>query len=81
MRGIGFGVGVPWQRPINKGASAAQTPYAAVVANTSPSRITAIQPSDGHVMLDLKIDAKVLAVGASGLLAVDGREMAYLPFH
>jgi hypothetical protein len=69
-----------WQRSVNKAATAALTPYAAIVANTSPSRITAIGPGSGAVLVDLRTDAKVFAVGPAGMIIVSGRDMAYLPF-
>lgn len=72
--------GTTWQRAVNAGASAAITPYAAIVANAKPSRITAISPSRGSVLVDVRTDAKVFAVGPAGLIAVSGRDMAYLPF-
>ena len=70
-----------WQRAVNDGASAAITPYAAIVANTKPDRITALSPGSGAVLADLRTDAKVVAVGPAGMLILSGREMAYLPFH
>lgn len=80
--GYSFGRGsTVWQRAVNEGASAAITPYAAIVANAKPDRITAIAPSTGAVLTDLRTDAKVVAVGPAGMLIVSGREMAYLPFH
>lgn len=72
--------GTVWRRSVNEGASAALTPYAAVVANVKPARITAVQPSSGAVLTEARTDAKVFAVGPQGLIAVSGRDMAYLPF-
>jgi outer membrane protein assembly factor BamB len=69
-----------FHRAVNKDASAALTPYAAIVANANPSRITAIAPGSGAVLVDVRTDAKVFAVGAGGLIIVSGRDMAYLPF-
>jgi hypothetical protein len=69
-----------WQRAVNKDASAALTPYAAIVANANPSRITAVAPGSGAVLADLRTDAKVFAVGPGGMIIVSGRDMAYLPF-
>ena len=74
------GAGTNWQRPVNDGASAAMSPYAAIIANTSPRRIIAVSPSSGRVLAEARTDAKVFAVAPTGLLAVHGRDMAYLPF-
>ncbi len=74
------GGGTVWRRAVNEDATAATTRYAAIVANTSPRRITALSPSSGKVLVDARTEAKVFAVGPAGLLAVDGRDMAYLPF-
>jgi hypothetical protein len=72
--------GTVWRRSVGDGASAALTPYAAVVANVKPSRITAVSPSSGAVLTEARTDAKVFAAGPDGLIAVSGRDMAYLPF-
>jgi outer membrane protein assembly factor BamB len=69
-----------WRRTVNKGASAALTPYAAIVANTKPDRLTAVAPGGGAVLADVRTDAKVFAVGPAGMIIVSGRDMAYLPF-
>jgi outer membrane protein assembly factor BamB len=69
-----------WRRSVGAGATAALTPYAAIVAGTKPSRITAMSRSDGTVLADLRTDARVFAVGPHGLIVVSGRDMAYLPF-
>lgn len=79
--GHSFSLGTTtWQRGVNEGASAALTRYAVIVANTKPDRITALAPWSGAVRADLRTDAKVFAVGPTGMLIVAGREMAYLPF-
>ena len=74
------GGGTTWRRAVNEGATAALTRYAAIVANTSPRRITAVAPSSGKVLTEARTEAKVFTVGPAGLIAVDGRDMAYLPF-
>ncbi|HET6532851.1 MAG TPA: hypothetical protein VFH03_19865, partial [Actinoplanes sp.] len=81
FRGYSFGGGgTDWRRPVNEGAGAALSPYAAVIANTSPRRIIAVSPASGRVLVEARTDAKVFATGPGGLIAVDGRDMAYLPF-
>jgi outer membrane protein assembly factor BamB len=74
------GDGATWRRAVNADASAALTPYAAIVANTSPRRIVALSPSSGRVLVDARTEAKVFSTGPDGLIAVDGRDMAYLPY-
>jgi outer membrane protein assembly factor BamB len=37
-------------------------------------------PAGGQVLAEARTEAKVFATGPSGLIAVDGRDMAYLPF-
>jgi outer membrane protein assembly factor BamB len=45
-----------------------------------PTRITAVSPSSGAVLAEARTEAGVYAVGPDGLIGVDGRDMAYLPF-
>jgi outer membrane protein assembly factor BamB len=79
--GRSFSTGdVTWRRDVNDGASAALTPYAAIVANTSPRRVVALAPSSGRVLVDARTEASVFATGPDGLIVVDGRDMAYLPY-
>jgi len=75
-----IGGGADWRRAGNADATAALTPYAAIIANTSPRRIIAVSPAGGQVLAEARTEAKVFATGPSGLIAVDGRDMAYLPF-
>jgi hypothetical protein len=76
-----FGRGkVGWRRPLGPGAQAVLTPYAAVVAETGPARVTALNPRSGAVLTEARTDAKVFAVGPGGMILVAGRDMAYLPF-
>jgi outer membrane protein assembly factor BamB len=74
------GGGTAWQRAVNDDATAALTRWAAIVANTSPRRITAVSPATGRVLTEARTEAKVFTAGPAGLVAVDGRDMAYLPF-
>jgi hypothetical protein len=75
------GGGTNWRRSVNDGATAAMSPYAEIIANTSPRRIIAVSPSSGRVLAEARTEAKVFAVAPTGMFAVDGRDMAYLPFH
>ncbi|GLY96998.1 hypothetical protein [Actinoplanes sp. NBRC 103695] len=81
LTGRSFSTGdVTWRRSVNDQASAALTPYAAIVTNTSPRRVTALSPSGGRVLVDTRTEASVFASGPEGLIVVDGRDMAYLPY-
>ncbi|WP_199510277.1 outer membrane protein assembly factor BamB family protein [Nucisporomicrobium flavum] len=71
---------VAWRRTVNPGASAALTPYAAIIADVKPSRIVALSPRNGGVRVEARTDAKVFAAGPGGLILVSGRDMAYLPY-
>ncbi len=74
------GGGTTWRRSVDEDATAATTRYAAIVATTSPRRITALSPSGGRVLVEARTEAKVFAAGPGGLIVVDGRDMAYLPY-
>ncbi|MBB2945753.1 hypothetical protein FB565_005511 [Actinoplanes lutulentus] len=79
LRGYSFSKGkTVWTQTGRDKAGAALTPYAAVVV--SKNRVTALAPASGVVRADVRTDAKVFAVGPEGLIAVSGRDMAYLPF-
>jgi outer membrane protein assembly factor BamB len=72
--------GTAWTRPVSSGASAALTPYAVVIVTTKPSRVAALSPSSGKLLSDVRTNAKIFATGPGGMIIVDGRDMAYLPF-
>ncbi|GLY08071.1 PQQ-binding-like beta-propeller repeat protein [Actinoplanes sp. NBRC 101535] len=57
---------------------AALTPHAVIVV--SRGRVTALTLKNGTVRADVKTDAKIFATGPDGMIAVSGRDMAYLPF-
>ena len=81
LRALSFASGeTAWRRNVGSNVSAALTPYASVVVTTRPSRVVAVDPRSGSVLVDVKTDAKVFTVGTAGLIAVSGRDMAYLPF-
>ncbi|WP_041834494.1 PQQ-binding-like beta-propeller repeat protein [Actinoplanes sp. N902-109] len=74
-----FGRGsVVWRRGLSAGASAALTPYAAIVGDQK--NLVALSPRTGGVLVQARTDAKVFAAGPGGLIVVSGREMAYLPY-
>jgi hypothetical protein len=72
--------GTAWRRDVGANVSAALTPYASVIVTTKPSRIVAVDPRSGSVLVDVKAEAKVFTSGTAGLIVVSGRDMAYLPF-
>jgi outer membrane protein assembly factor BamB len=81
LRGFSFSRGkTAWVRQVGTNVSAALTSYAVVIVTIKPSRVVAVSPSGGKVLADVRTDAKIFAVGAGGLIAVSGRDMAYLPF-
>jgi outer membrane protein assembly factor BamB len=81
VRAFSFATGgTAWRRDVGANVSAAVTPYASIVVTTKPSRIVALDPRSGSVLVDVKTDAKVFTSGTAGLIVVSGRDMAYLPF-
>ncbi|MEV6297797.1 PQQ-binding-like beta-propeller repeat protein [Actinoplanes sp. NPDC051861] len=80
LRGYSFAAGkAVWRQDTGRDdATAALTPYAVIVV--SGNRITALSPDSGAVRADVRTDAKVFAVGQNGMIAVSGRDMAYLAF-
>jgi hypothetical protein len=80
VRAVAFGGGAGWRRSVGQVAGAALSPYAAIVVDAKPARITAMSRATGAVLADLRTEATVFAVGPHGLILVDGRDMAYLPF-
>jgi outer membrane protein assembly factor BamB len=69
-----------WERDLPGEASAALTPYAAIVMQPKPAKVIALSPRTGEVLIDVKSDADVFAAGRGGLVVVSGRDMAYLPY-
>ena len=69
-----------WRRTVGTNAQAALTPWAAVITDTKPARVTALDPGTGAVLIDLKTDATVFTAGPGAMLLASGRDLAYLPF-
>jgi hypothetical protein len=81
VRAFAFAGGnTAWRRDVGSNVSAALTAYASIVVTTKPGRVVALNPSSGSVRADVRTDAKIFAVGPAGMIAVSGRDMAYLPF-
>ncbi|MEV6600560.1 hypothetical protein AB0M36_27480 [Actinoplanes sp. NPDC051346] len=74
------GGSVVWRRDLGAGATAALTPYAAIITEKKPARIVALSPRTGKVLTEARTDATVFAAGPGGLILVSGRDMAYLPY-
>ena len=69
-----------WTRRVGTDASAALTPYAVIIVTGRPGRVVALSRSGGRVLTDVRTEAKVFATAPGGLVAVAGRDRAYLPF-
>ncbi len=81
VRGFSFATGkTAWKRPAGAKVSAALTPYATLVVTEKPNEIVAVLPRTGAVLADVRTEAKVFAVGAGGMIAASGRNLAYLPW-
>ncbi|MGX6603660.1 hypothetical protein ACWKSP_16170 [Micromonosporaceae bacterium Da 78-11] len=81
LRGRSFVNGkTTWRRPVGANVSAVLTPWAAIIVTAKPSRVVAVSPSSGQVLTDVRTDAKIFTAGPAGMIAVSGRDMAYLPF-
>jgi outer membrane protein assembly factor BamB len=79
LRGLALSRGtVAWRRATT--GSVAITPNAVVMVTTKPGRVAALSPSSGRVLVEVRTNAKIFATGSSGMIVVDGRDMAYLPF-
>ncbi|TYC01023.1 PQQ-binding-like beta-propeller repeat protein [Micromonospora sp. WP24] len=69
-----------WTRPAGGKAGATLTPYAAVIADEKPSRLTAVDPRTGRELAVLRTSANALAVGPAGMVIGEGREIGYVRF-
>jgi hypothetical protein len=61
-------------------AGAALTRFAAVVVPEDPDRIVALSPANGRTLADVRSSSKVLAVGPTGMIIGEQREIGYIPF-
>ncbi|MFC3503137.1 PQQ-binding-like beta-propeller repeat protein [Micromonospora krabiensis] len=71
---------VLWSRPASGKAGASLTPYAAVLADEKPNRLVALDPRTGRELAVLRTSANALAVGPTGMIVGEGREIGYVPF-
>jgi len=69
-----------WRRSVSTKGQAALTPWAVVITDSKPDRVTALNPSNGSVLTEAKTSATVFAAGPGAMILVSGRDMAYLPF-
>lgn len=76
-----FGRGkVVWRRDVGAKAAAALSPYAAIITEREPARVIALDPRNGRLLAEVRTEAEVFATGPAGMLLVDGRDMAYVPY-
>ncbi|MGI5213017.1 PQQ-binding-like beta-propeller repeat protein [Plantactinospora sp. CA-290183] len=69
-----------WTRPVNPDGGAALTPYAAVIVDRKPDRIIALDPRSGRELALLRSSAEVFAVGPTGMVIGDGRDIGFYRF-
>ncbi|WBB76895.1 PQQ-binding-like beta-propeller repeat protein [Micromonospora sp. WMMD1128] len=67
-----------WTRPAGSRSGAALTPYAVVISDEKPSRLVAVEPREGRVLVELRTSANALAVGPNGMIIGEGREIGYV---
>lgn len=67
-----------WTRAAGGKSGAALTPYAAVIAEEKPSRLIAVDPRTGRELAVLRTSANALAVGRTGMIIGEGREIGYV---
>ncbi|GAA4456711.1 outer membrane protein assembly factor BamB family protein [Phytohabitans houttuyneae] len=61
-------------------ASVAITRFAAIVAPEEPDRIVALDPATGRTLVEVRSSAKVLAVGPTGMIIGEQREIGFVAF-
>ncbi|MDM4721198.1 PQQ-binding-like beta-propeller repeat protein [Micromonospora sp. WMMA1363] len=71
---------VRWTRSAGAKAGAALTLHAAVLADDKPSRLVALDPRGGAELATLRTAANALAVGSTGMIIGEGREIGYVRF-
>ena len=77
-----FGVDTPrWSRSAPPQSVTALTRYAAVIVQRRPGRIIALDPQTGRELVNFYSSAKVFAVGPTGMIIGEGRDLAYVRFH
>ena len=69
-----------WTRSVSRDGGAALARYAALVVDSRPDRIFALDPRTGHELANLRSSAEVLAVGPEGMIIGQGREIGYVRF-
>lgn len=69
-----------WNRRLDGKSTGALTPYAAVLVGDEPDRVIAVNPGTGADLANLRTRADVLAVGPSGMIISEGREIGYVRF-
>ena len=80
LTGRSFTGGPGWRRSVSTNAQAALTPWAAVITDSKPARVTVLNPANGSILTEVKTDATAFVAGPGAMILVSGRDMAYLPF-
>ncbi|MEV0393102.1 PQQ-binding-like beta-propeller repeat protein [Polymorphospora rubra] len=73
--------GPRWDRPVHPDAEMALARFAAIVVDSDPDRVIALDPATGRELVNLRTTAKVLAVGPAGMIIGEGRDVGYVPFN
>lgn len=80
LTGAELRAGTRWDRPVHEKSQAALARYAAVLLDERPDRLIAVNPLTGVELVSVRSKAEVLAVGVSGVIIGDGRDIAYVRF-
>jgi hypothetical protein len=81
VSGLALGAGeYQWSYRVHPKAQAALARYAAVIVDRDPDKVIALDPDTGAELLAVRTSAKVVAVGPSGLILLDRRELGYIAF-
>ncbi|WP_249714319.1 outer membrane protein assembly factor BamB family protein [Rhizomonospora bruguierae] len=69
-----------WSRTVKNRVEAALTPYAAILTDRDPDRIVALDRRGGGELFAVKSSGKIRAVGPTGVIVSDSRQLAFLAF-
>lgn len=74
------GGGDLWRREVSSDAEAWLTRHAAVFADGKVGRVIAVEPGSGRLLVDAKTPARLVGVGADGLVLAAGRTLGLLTY-
>jgi len=80
IRSVELGGGERWRRSAAPESKVALTGPAVIVVDERPERVIALHPGTGAVLVDVRSEADVLAVGPAGVVIGKGRDIGYLRF-